>query len=178
MRFYELDPQIVDVARDPALFSYLSDSRATVSKQTGDGRLLLAREPAGSTGLLVLDAFSSDAIPTHLLTAEAFRGYTRVLQPDGLIAVHITNRVLDLAPVLAGAAKQAGMTAVIRDDLTPAAKGDARSPSRWVVLARQGSRLDPLRRLPGWRPLPTSPSVGWTDDYSSVVPLISRSGGR
>ena len=69
------------------------------------------------------------------------------------------------------------MTAVIRDDDAPAVTGDARTPSRWVVLSRHPTRLDPLRQLPGWRPLPTSPSVGWTDDYSSVVPLFRRHGG-
>lgn len=176
MRFYELDPQIVSVARDPRLFSYLADSRATVSEATGDGRLLLERRPDASAGLLVLDAFSSDAIPTHLLTAEAFGVYNRVLQPGGLLAVHITNRFLDLRPVLAGAAAHAGMTAVIRDDNAPAVAGQPRIPSRWVVLARDPARLDLLRQTPGWEPLPTSPAVHWTDDDSSLLPLLRRPG--
>lgn len=176
MRFYELDPQIAAVARDPRLFSYLADSRAAVSETTGDGRLLLDRRPDASAGLLVLDAFSSDAIPTHLLTAEAFRGYNRVLQPGGLLAVHITNRFLDLAPVLAGAASQSGMSVVIRDDDAPAVAGQPRIPSRWVVLARDPARLDLLRQTPGWRPLPAEPAVRWTDDYSSLLPLLRRPG--
>ncbi|MDQ1636361.1 MAG: hypothetical protein QOJ32_3170 [Frankiaceae bacterium] len=176
MRFYELDPQIAAVARDPRLFSYLADSRASVSETTGDGRLLLERRPDASAGLLVLDAFSSDAIPTHLLTAQAFGVYNRVLQPGGLLAVHITNRFLDLRPVLAGAAAQAGMSAVIRDDDAPAVAGQPRIPSRWVVLARNPARLDLLRRTPGWVPLPSTPSVRWTDDYSSLLALLRRPG--
>jgi hypothetical protein len=174
MRFYELDPQIERVARDPALFSYLADSRATTSVAVGDGRLLIGREPAHSVGLLVLDAFASDAIPTHLLTAEAFAGWSRVLEPDGLIAVHITNRYLDLAPVLAGAARGAGMAAVIRDD--PATGDPTRSASRWVVLAQHPQRLDALRTLPGWRPLPGNDAVEWTDDSSSLLPLFRLHG--
>lgn len=172
MRFFELDPQVVAVARDPKLFSFLADSRGPVSVATGDGRLLLQRQPSGSAGLLVLDAFSSDAIPTHLLTAEAFGTYLRVLQPGGLMAVHITNRYLNLAPVLAGAAHGAGLSAVIRDDDAPAVAGTPRTPSRWVVLARDPARLEPLRAAPGWRPLPARPSVSWSDDYSSLLPLF------
>ncbi len=170
MRFFELDPQVVGVAKDPALFTYLRESRGVTSTVTGDGRLQMRSQPDASFGLLVLDAFSSDAIPTHLLTREAFAEWLRVLQPGGLLAVHITNRFVDLAPVLAGAARQHGLSAAIREDRHPS--DAAASPSRWVVLSRRADRLDPLLSLPGWRPLPTKRVVNWTDDSSSLLPIL------
>ena len=165
--FYEIDEEIVDVARDPSLFTYLRDTDAQVTTVVGDGRLRLAEAPESSFDLLVLDAFSSDAIPVHLLTVEAMREYTEKLRPGGLLAVHISNRVFDLRPVLRGAADALGWEAVVSEKRgdTPGA-----TASVWVVLGDDGA-LDRLVRTPGWEPLPDE-SVRWTDDFSSLLPVL------
>ncbi len=99
--FYEIDPAVARVARDPRFFTYLADSRAgSLAVVLGDARLRLRDAPGHGFGLIVLDAFSSDAVPFHLLTREALRLYRRKLAAGGLIAYHITNRYLDLDPVL------------------------------------------------------------------------------
>ena len=104
--FYELDPAVERLARDDRYFTFLRDSRArSLNVVIGDARLRLAAEPDGSFDLLVLDAFSSDAIPIHLLTAEAFALYERKLAPDGVILLHLSNRYLDLPPVVAAVAQ-------------------------------------------------------------------------
>ena len=108
MDFYEIDPAVVRIARDSGLFGFLGRSAADVRVVIGDGRLGLMGAPDAAYGLVVLDAFSSDAIPAHLLTEEAIAGYRRKLAPGGVLAVHITNRHLDLAPVLAAEAAAAG----------------------------------------------------------------------
>ena len=111
----------------------------------GDGRLGLMGAPDAAYGLIVLDAFSSDAIPAHLLTEEAIAGYRRKLAPGGVLAVHITNRHLDLAPVLAAEADRLGLVAVRRQQI---GSGDLTATSDWVVLARDSgeSRTAPRRR--------------------------------
>jgi len=98
--FFELDPAVVAIARDPARFTYLADSRSAVRFVVGDGGLEIAKEPEGSFDPIVLDAFQSDAIPVHLLTREAFELYEKRLAPGGLLALHVTNQNLDLTPVV------------------------------------------------------------------------------
>jgi SAM-dependent methyltransferase len=167
MDFFEIDPAVVAIARSD--FGFLGRSAADVRVVLGDGRLSLERAPAGSYGLVVLDAFSSDAIPAHLLTEEAVRAYRRALAPGGLLAVHVTNRHLRLAPVLAAQARELGMVALGRRDdraETPA------SISTWVVLARRSADLDRLRTRPGWDPVPADGARPWTDDYSSLVQVL------
>jgi SAM-dependent methyltransferase len=107
--FYEIDPAVAMVARDPELFTYVADSRADVKVVLGDGRLRLSEEPSGRFDLLVIDAFSSDAIPVHLLTREALATFLDKLAPHGVIAYHISNRHLDLAPVVARLAVESGL---------------------------------------------------------------------
>ena len=102
--FYEIDPAVVRIAQDADLFTYLRDVPQPPTIVLGDGRQSLAREPDGEFGLLVIDAFSSDAIPVHLLTTEAMDLYFSKLTPDGLLALHITNRHLDLAWLVMGLA--------------------------------------------------------------------------
>lgn len=116
MTFFEIDQASVDIARDPELFTYLADSAAQVDIVLGDGRLSLADQPVGRFDALVLDAFSSDAIPVHLLTREAVDLYLSRLRPDGLLVFHISNRYLDLAPVLANIAEDAGLEGLIQQD--------------------------------------------------------------
>jgi SAM-dependent methyltransferase len=168
--FYEIDPAVVRIARDSGHFRYLSSSAADVRVILGDGRLELSRARS-SYGLIVLDAFSSDAIPAHLLTVEALEGYRRKLAPGGLLAIHISNRHLRLEPMLAAQARGLGMVAVQRHDSFPSRLGSA---SHWVVLARRDADIARLQDLPGWSPAKPEAGVrAWTDDYSSLVEVLN-----
>jgi len=167
MDFYEIDPVMVDIAR--SRFGFLRRSEADVRVVVGDGRRSLARAPDPAYGLVVLDAFSSDAIPAHLLTQEAVRIYRSTLVPGGLLAVHVTNRHLDLVPVLAAQAVELGMAAVVRRDDTADPPG---AVSTWVVLARRDADLDRLRTRPEWGPAVAGSTRAWTDDYSSLLQVL------
>ncbi|MEA3010611.1 MAG: hypothetical protein QOJ91_2303 [Sphingomonadales bacterium] len=178
-RFFEIDPAIVRIARNPAIFTFLSRCAPQAKVVLGDARLSLSREPAGRLDLLAVDAFSSDAIPIHLLTREALQVYRRALKPDGLLLVHISNRYLDLEPVLAAAAKRDGWSAAAFD-YSPGLEEQARNLSRsiWVAMAKDEETLKILRiataeDAPLWRPLRARPGFsGWTDDYASILPLL------
>jgi SAM-dependent methyltransferase len=169
MDFYEIDPAVVRIARDSGLFSFLRRSKADVRIVVGDGRLSLQRVPDATYGLVVLDAFSSDAIPSHLLTTQALADYRRTLAPGGLLAVHITNRHLRLAPVLAAQARQLGMAGVVRTDPVVS---EVQANSDWVVLARDEQDLQPLRDKGDWLSLAGPPVRAWTDDYASLVRVV------
>jgi len=125
--------------------------------------------PRSTYGLIVLDAFSSDAIPAHLLTEEAVRSYRSRLVPGGLLAFHVTNRHLSLVPVLAAQAHELGMAAVVRRDIDAELLG---SVSTWVVLARRDADLDRLRTRPDWEPAVAGDTRAWTDDYSSLLQVL------
>ncbi|MEO7854562.1 MAG: fused MFS/spermidine synthase [Rubrivivax sp.] len=171
-RFYEIDPAMVDAAHRH--FSFLADSPAQVEIAVGDGRLLLQHEAAQRFDVLVVDAFSGDSIPVHLLTREAVQLYRDRLTPQGVIALHISNRYLDLAPVVARIAADLGLQMAHVSDA--GAQGDAgaiRSPSDWVLLARERGVLDlPLIQ----QATVPSPDVAgarvWTDDYSNIVQVM------
>lgn len=166
--FYEIDPVVADLARSE--FGYLRRSGADVRIVLGDARLSLAQGSGGPYGLIVLDAFSSDAIPVHLLTVEAMRDYLQRLEPDGLLAVHVSNRHLDLAPVLAAVGRSLGLQGLVRSDAT--ARPPA-YPSTWVVLGRTREDLALLRNRGGWAPVRPEGTRPWTDDYSSLVQVLS-----
>ena len=177
--FFEIDPEMVRIARDPSRFSFLSRCAPRARVVVGDARLSLAREPAGTLDILAVDAFSSDAVPMHLLTREALGVYRRALAPDGLLLIHISNRYLDLEPVLAAAAKRDGWhSAVYEYAPTDAEKARNMSMSVWVALAPQPDTLMALRISSAddahlWRPLVARPGFpGWTDDYASILPLL------
>lgn len=173
--FYEIDAEVERVARDPALFTYLADSAADIDVVLGDARLSLQHEPDAAFDIIIQDAFSSDSIPVHLLTREAFRIYLDKLAPGGLLACNITNRYLDLEPVLAALLADAGLTGLLRDDgdLTPEAERDRRFPSIWVAAARDEAALEPLRRDPRWRRLrPRAGMRVWTDDYANILGVL------
>lgn len=161
--FYEIDPAVIRIARER--FTFLKDCPCGVRTVAGDGRLRLAASPDGSYDLVVLDAFSSDAVPAHLLTREALRLYVRKLRPGGVLAFHVSNRHLDLEPMLGATADAEGLaaTARIAGDGT-----DGGLKSQWVVIARGPDDLRPLRTRPGrWHDVaPTGPV--WTDAYSSL----------
>ena len=178
-RFFEIDPAMVRIAGDPSRFTFLSRCAPQAKVVLGDARLSLAREPAGRLDLLAVDAFSSDAIPIHLLTREALLVYRRALKPDGLLLVHISNRYLDLEPVLAAAAERDGWHAAALD-YSPDRGEEGRNVSRsiWVAMGRDRDSLLMLGIASGedahlWRPLRSRPGfAGWTDDYASILPLL------
>ncbi len=174
--FYEIDPAVQRIADDPRYFTFLKRSSAgKLNVILGDARLRLREAPERQYGLLILDAFSSDAIPVHLLTREAMRLYLEKLADGGLIALHISNRRLDLKPVVANLARDARLVCYYRDDLAISASESAqgKEASQWVVLARA---KEDLRALPSdrrWQLLEARPSFGlWTDDFSDIISLL------
>ena len=170
MTFYEIDPEVVRIARDSGYFHYLTDTRSPVDYVVGDGRLELAEAPLASSELIVLDAFSSDAIPVHLITREAVSGYLEQLRADGVIAFHISNNHLDLKPVLSGISRDLGLHGRVRVDLGDPANGAL--PSEWVILSRGTAPLEVIATEPGWRDLADSPARPWTDGYSNLLSVL------
>ncbi len=168
MTFFEINPAVVSVAQDPHLFTYLADSPGDVTVVTEDGRLGLQSVPEASDDLIVLDAFSSDSIPVHLLTQEAVQMYAARLRPGGLLAFNITNTTFDLRPVLRADADALGWVGVVGGGQGSDAGA---TPSTWVVLAPTVEDLGALDSSPGWSPLPLR-SVTWTDDYSSLLRVL------
>lgn len=171
--FFEIDPSVVRIAQDPALFTYLRHSKAAVRIVTGDARVKLKAEPDGGFDLLVLDAFSSDAIPVHLLTREAMELYISKLSPDGVLALHVTNWYLDLVPVVANITSELGLAAAIRPDteLTDEDHLMGKYISVWITVARTRAELAPLG--PDWYPLKAVPWLRtWTDDYSDLMSVF------
>jgi hypothetical protein len=167
-RFYEINPQVVEVAnRD---FTYLSDSGAAIEHVLGDARLSMEREPPQDYDVLVIDAFSSDSIPVHLITREAMAVYLRHMKPGGVVAFHVTNRFLDLAPVVKGIADAGGLhVALIADD----AEGSDLARTDWVLvttdpaplareeIAKAVSEIDEIRGL-----------GVWTDDFNNLFQIL------
>jgi hypothetical protein len=171
--FYEINPAVVSVARSREYFSYLSDcARAPVEVVLGDARLKLRDAPDRSYDLLVLDAFSSDAIPVHLMTQQALDLYLSKLAPRGLIVFHISNRNLELSKVVADLAKSRNLSCLSMLDLTPQ-QPNGKDPSHWVVLARSSTDYGDLVNDPNARPL-VSKDAGkvWTDDFSNILSVL------
>ncbi|MEO5664767.1 MAG: fused MFS/spermidine synthase, partial [Nocardioides sp.] len=168
MTFFEIDGEIADLAADPEMFSFIEDSRGDIDVEVGDGRLLVDQVPSGSYDLMVLDAFSSDSIPVHLLTREALAGFADRVREDGALVVHISNRVFDLEPVLAAAEEDLGWHAAIGRG----GSGVGATESRWVVLTRDEGAAASLRARDDWRALDHSRLVHWTDDYSSILSVL------
>lgn len=171
--FHELDPAVVRVARNPKLFTYLSDTRgATLDVVVGDARVRLADAPDHGLDLIVLDAFGSDAVPVHLLTREALALYRRKLDAGGLMLVQLSNRYLDLAPVLGALAREAGLACRVSFDLDVPAelRRAGKEPSIWGVVGPTDEALGPLATDPRWRRPHLGPSARpWTDDVSDLV---------
>jgi SAM-dependent methyltransferase len=174
-RIYEIDPAIVRLAR--TRFSFLGNCLPDARIVLGDARLRIAAEAPASLDLLALDAFSSDAIPIHLLTREAFASYGRVLDKDGLLLVHISNRFLDLKPVVAAAARAGGWHARVLDD-RPTSVAAGSSSSLWIALSRDPRPLAVLNKVDGgWQALaPYRDFTPWVDDYASILPLLKDDG--
>ncbi len=167
-RFFELDPAIVRIARDPQYFTFLADAFPSGADVViGDARIELARDEGGYD-LLVIDAFTSDSIPTHLLTREAFAMYRTKLASGALIAWHVSNRHLDLRPALAVLADDAGWVVLAREDNAEDDK-TRRNASRWVAMAARPEQLAPLRAK-GWADIERRAGFKlWTDERASIV---------
>ena len=167
--FHEIDPAVERIARSPEFFRYMSACGTRCRVILGDARLSLAKAST-QYDLLIVDAFSSDAIPVHLLTREALQLYLRSLKPDGTLAFHISNRNVNLKPVLGALARDAGLTALVRLDLDddPAA---GHGKSEWLVMARDRVILGPFDTDHRWQQPPSNAAV-WTDDYSNIVTVL------
>lgn len=177
--FYEIDDVVIRVAKDPTLFTFLANAGDRVETVLGDGRLGVARAVDGEFDVLVVDAFSSDSIPAHLMTVEAFKLYVQKLAPDGVLAVHVTNLHLELRPVVARIAKELGLTAIVQVDrsVDENTKKQGRLPgTTWVLLARQPRQLAPMiDDLSNWPRLESNVTDPlWTDSYSSLVGVMRR----
>ncbi len=177
---FEIDPLMVKIATDRQAFSYHAQCKPDARIVVGDARLKLGQEPDARFDVLAIDAFSSDAIPLHLLTREAFDTYVRALAPDGLLLVHISNRFLRLEPVVAALADEMGLVAR-KVDYVPSLEereaGSSYSSAQWILLARDTAAMDraiaamdepdafvPARMEAG--------IVGWSDGFASVLPVL------
>jgi hypothetical protein len=176
LTFFEIDPVVVAFASDPKYFSYVATCGETRPDFVlGDARLTLEQQPDGAFGLLIVDAFSSDAIPLHLITREAIELYLRKLAPGGGIAVHISNRYLDLAPVLAAIARELGLAARVSDEsgLDEEERDNMRFPATWLALARAPADLGNLMEDEDWIAPAERPDVpAWTDDFSNILSVL------
>jgi SAM-dependent methyltransferase len=169
-RFYDINPKVIEIAnRD---FSYLKGSDATIQTALGDARLTLEREPPQQFDVLAIDAFSSDAIPVHLLTAEALAIYRKHMKPGGIIAFHVTNRFLNLVPVVERLAEAQGMHAVLVIDDGEAPLG---SLSDWVLLSDSKAALEVPQISEVAKPIePNADLKLWTDDFNNIVQVLKR----
>jgi spermidine synthase len=170
--FYEIDPVVERIARDPRYFTFLQDCAPTARIILGDARISLKNNFGRSYGIFILDAFGADAIPIHLLTREAVQLYLSKLADHGILAFHISNRYLDLQKVLGNIARDAGLVALVEYDTSDIQAG--KLPSRWVVMARTKDDLGTLIGDPRWIPLKDDPQTRvWTDDYSSILTIFN-----
>jgi predicted O-methyltransferase YrrM len=173
--FFEIDPEVIRLASDEKLFHFLSGCGPVERIVVGDARLTLAAS-SERYDLIVLDAFSSDAIPVHLLTREAFAGYASRLTPNGVIAVHVSNRHMELASIVAAVGASEGFVAYMKeDDQAKEPLKDYHANAKVTVLAKSAADFGDLPSRRGWQRLEPVPGIAaWTDDYSDVPRAILR----
>jgi hypothetical protein len=176
--FYEIDPIVERIARNTSYFTYLSHCGAECTVITGDGRLSLAQEPSHKFGVIVLDAFSSDAVPMHLLTKEAMALYLSKLAPGGAIVFNVSNMNLSLSPVLARIAADAGLQALWQYESPDNGSWQTgKFPSEWLVVAREPRDLGALTTDVRWKAPVVAPTTPlWTDDFSNILSVLRRKG--
>ncbi len=173
-RFYEIDPIIVKAAKNPKLFSFLSRCRPGADMVIGDARLTLAREPNAKFNYLIIDAFSSDSVPVHLITREAIGMYLDKLAPNGVLALHISNRHMDLVAVAGSTALSiAGTYVAIADDAVKGTSLD-RSASHVMFITKSAAPMQELKSWPTVKVVKERTMAPWTDDYSNIVSAIWR----
>lgn len=168
-RFYEINPLVIDIARKE--FSYLSDSKGTIEIVEGDGRLALEKERVGTFDMLVLDAFSGDSVPVHLLTLEAFTHYFRLLKPNGVLTIHVTNTYLDLAALVAQSMVENGKRHVMIQS-APDSTGHVFAAD-WILAAADDRFLGAPEIAQTGKPVVLREGLKpWTDDYSNLVKIL------
>jgi len=166
--YFEIDPAVERIARDPAFFTFLKNAKGNVDVVVGDGRLTLSKTEPGTFDVLVMDAFSSDAVPMHLLTREFIASALERLKPGGILAFHVSNIFFDLQPVVAASMHSLGVSALAQSFHSPSPDG---LDSEWLIAARDPADLDAFARDPRW----AKPRVGqqsWTDDFSNIFDAI------
>ena len=171
--FYEIDEAVERIARNPGYFNYLERCGERCRVVIGDARLSLAHAVDNQYDVMVLDAFSSDAIPMHLLTSDALALYLKSLRPHGVMLFHISNRHLTLAPIVGRLAKQHNLVALVNRDQHAPDWPRSRSPSNWVAMARDGDDLGAIAADSRWRPIDVPASTPlWTDDFSNILSAV------
>lgn len=175
LRFFEIDPLVVRIAFDSSKFSFIRGcAKGRVSVTLGDARLSLEKVPDHSYDLLLVDAFSSDSVPTHLLTAEAIRTYLRVIKPDGVVLLHLSNRNLELEGPAAASVRLAGGAPLVQNYFSAAASPYVESGAQAIIAARDSNSLKPFVERSAWL-APTLEARAWTDDYVNVFgALLAR----
>ena len=170
IRIYEINPQVLDIARTE--FTYLSDTPAVIQPALGDGRLVLEAEPDQQFDVLVIDAFSGDAVPVHLLTREAFRLYFRHLKPDGILVVNISNKYLDLEPVMERAANEFQKTGLVYHWDADEEDQLCFSCSWTVIMSKEAAAAHPKLVEAGTLMTQRRPFRVWTDDFSNMYSIL------
>ncbi|MSU21413.1 MAG: hypothetical protein EXS30_08460 [Pedosphaera sp.] len=174
--FYEINPVVIQIANDTNYFSFLKQCTVAETEViVGDARLQLRNAPKSFYDMILLDAFSSDAIPIHLITREAIDLYLSKLADGGILALHISNRCLDLEPVVGALAKNAHLIAHANDENEPSAdeRADGKDQSHWVVMARRREDLGKLAKDSRWLPLSATKNAEiWTDDFSNILSVF------
>jgi spermidine synthase len=166
-QFYEINPQVIDLAKSH--FTFLSDSKASIGISIGDARLSLERETLPPYDVFLADAFSGDAIPVHLLTKEAFELYLKHLKPSGILAIHVSNQYLDLAPVVAQLASVNGLTARLVHQ--PVDEAHLYAQNDWVVMTRDAALRPEIAASA--KPIELRPDLRlWTDNYNNLLQVF------
>ena len=176
LTFFEIDPLVIRVASDPAHFSYTTRcAKGPIDYVLGDARLTLARQPTDAFDILLIDAFSSDAVPAHLLTVEAVRGYLTHLKPDGVLILHLSNRNLDLKGPAQAVARAAGGAALIQEyNPLPRDLDHWASAEDAVIVGRTPAALARFASGSRWRPADPTLARPWTDDYTNLAGALWR----
>jgi hypothetical protein len=175
LTYYEIDPTVKRIASDPRYFTFLSQCAPSTQIVLGDARLKLRAAPDASYDLIVLDAFSGDTIPMHLMTREAIALYLRKLRPGGMLAFHVSNLYLRLDPTLGALAHDAGLVCLTADDTGVSEQqiSEGKFPSKWMVMARSRTDLGAVGTDPRWVTTAVPPGTQvWTDDYSNLLRTI------
>ena len=180
-RFFEIDPVVIDIAKNQKNFTFISKCQPDIDIVIGDARQTMAKEQDESFDLFIIDAFTSDAIPVHMLTAEAVKMYLAKLKSDGVVLLHTSNRYLDLDSVLGAIQRQelpAGTAGIVAQD-SSADRSYAQSSSTVVIFAKSEEALAPYRSIDGVVELDDGGLRAWTDDYSDILgPFMNRFRGR
>jgi spermidine synthase len=167
MTFFEIDPIVIQVASDPRFFTYLTDAPNRPTIVEGDARLSFEQEPDGRYDLLIMDAFSSDSVPVHLLTVEAIVDEIRITKPDGLVVFHVSNRYYDLTPAISAAVTGQGLTILEKRHQPGAHREAGETPSHWLAASRDAETIRQLRAA-GWTDA-TPAERPFTDDYADLL---------